>query len=84
MFLWSPVPHARARVDLAADRARNSGKGQGHYPTPPVQTGHNAHSDLSLFCSIQLVLAAYYEISDRSLLGLAGMLDKTKVPPGRV
>ena len=73
---------------MAADRARKSGKSQGRYPTPLVQTGHNAHDNLSLLCSIQLFLTAYYEISDRLLLHLAGMLDKTKIlhshsPPAR-
>ena len=64
---------------MAADRARKSGKSQGRYPTLPVQTGHNAHNNLSRPCSISVALAAYYEIRDGLLLHLAGMLDKTKV-----
>jgi hypothetical protein len=30
----------RARAGMAADCPRKSGKSQGRYPTPPVQTGH--------------------------------------------
>ena len=61
---------------MAADCPRKSGKSQGRYPTPPVQTGHNTHDNISLFCSICVVLTTYYEISDRLTLHPAGMLTK--------
>jgi hypothetical protein len=64
---------------MAADCPRKSGKSQGRYPTPPVQTGHNTHDNLSLFCSICVVLTTYYEISDRLTLHPAGNVDKTSV-----
>ena len=66
----------RARAGMAADCPRKSGKSQGRYPTPPVQTGHNTYDNLSLFCSICVVLATYYEISDWLTLHPAGMLTK--------